>query len=383
MSNQRGPSLPRATIVEIPPAEQARMLAELRRARYGYVLAVHLLLLCAAGRTPTEIAAILFCSRSTVYRVVRAYRAGDWEWLEEEAGAGSPQARRTGRSPALRRSVLALLKTVPRACGWCRTRWSCATIALELQARRGLTVSAETVRRWLHELGWEWKRAKLVAKDEDPQRVAKLARIRSAFEQWRAGMALFFADELDLSLLPKVGSQWMPRGEQVEVLRPGTTEKRSLAGALDSTTGTTQHCVWYRKTTGLFLDLLATLDRAYPAPTFSRLCGVVDNSKIHSAGEVEQWLVAHPRFELLYLPTYCPRANPIERAFGDVHDKCTRNHTRKRMWPLVQDVQRHLAVNGPWSYVLSDLYYTPEVTAAVQALMTANPTQEEPSQLAA
>jgi len=42
------------------------MLAELRRARYGYLLALHLLLLCAAGRSPTEIAAVLFCSRSSV-----------------------------------------------------------------------------------------------------------------------------------------------------------------------------------------------------------------------------------------------------------------------------------------------------------------------------
>lgn len=373
--------MPQATIVEIPPAEQARMLAELRRARYGYWLAVHLLLLCAAGRTPTEIAAVLFCSRSTIYRVVRAYRAGDWEWLEESTG--SPLARRTGLSPTLRRSVLAILQAAPRACGWCRTRWSCATVALELRARRGAVVSAETVRRWLHALGWEWKRAKLVAKDDDPQRVEKLARIRSTFEQLRAGMALFFADELDISLLPKVGYQWMPKGAQVEVPTPGTNEKRYLAGALDITTGTTQHCVWYRKTTGLFLDLLVTLDRAYPAPAFSRLSIVVDNSKIHYAGEVAQWLAAHPRFKLLYLPTYCPKANPIERTFGDVHDKCTRNHTRKRMWHLVQDVEQHLAVNGPWPYVLSDLYYTPEVTAAVEALKAAETAHEETSQLAA
>ena len=42
------------------------MLAELRRARYGYVVGLHMLLLCAAGRNPTAIAAVLFCSRSTV-----------------------------------------------------------------------------------------------------------------------------------------------------------------------------------------------------------------------------------------------------------------------------------------------------------------------------
>jgi transposase len=369
--------MPRMTIVDISPPEQARLLAELRRARYGDLLALHLLLLCAAGRTPTEIAAVLFCSRSSVYRVVRAYREGRLEWLGEEAGPGM------GLTPALKRAVLAVLNAVPPACGGCRTRWSCATIALEWQARGGLTVSGETVRRWLHELGWVWKRAKLVAKDDDPQRVEKLARVRLAFEQLRAGMALFFAAELDLSLLPKVGSQWMPKGTQVEVLTPGTNEQRSLAGALNLSAGTIERCVWYRKTTGLFLDLLPTLDRTYPAPAFSRLYVVADNAKLHKAAEVAQWLAAHPRFVLLFLPTYCPQASPIERAFGDVHDKCTRNHTRKRIWTLVEDVEQPLHVNGPWPSALSEIYYTPEVTAAVQALLLAETAPEETSQLAA
>src|SRR2546430_12329813 len=51
------------------------MRAILRRARYGYLLAFHIILLCAAGRNPTEIAAFLFCSRSSIYRSVRLYRA--------------------------------------------------------------------------------------------------------------------------------------------------------------------------------------------------------------------------------------------------------------------------------------------------------------------
>ena len=68
--------MPHSTFVEIPTEEHAEMLAALRRARYGYLLALHILLLCAAGRTPTDIAAVLFCSRSSVYRTVRAYREG-------------------------------------------------------------------------------------------------------------------------------------------------------------------------------------------------------------------------------------------------------------------------------------------------------------------
>ena len=43
--------MPRTTIVEIAPTEQAQMLAEIRHARYGYWLALHILLLCAAQRS--------------------------------------------------------------------------------------------------------------------------------------------------------------------------------------------------------------------------------------------------------------------------------------------------------------------------------------------
>src|SRR5262252_967260 len=68
--------MPSTTLLEIPLEEQAQMRAVLRRIRYGYLLAFHVLLLCAVGRNPTEIAALLFCSRSSVYRIVRAYRAG-------------------------------------------------------------------------------------------------------------------------------------------------------------------------------------------------------------------------------------------------------------------------------------------------------------------
>ena len=98
-------------------------------------------------------------------------------------GSAQPPSRTTVLVPTLRRSLVALLKAAPRAYGWCRTRWSCATLAATLQTTRGITVSAETLRRWVHEVGWVWKRAKLVAKDDDPQRVHRLARIRLVCEQ--------------------------------------------------------------------------------------------------------------------------------------------------------------------------------------------------------
>jgi transposase len=363
--------VPGSTILEISQPAQEGLLAELRRARHGHLLALHVLRLCAAGRTPTEIATFLFCSRSSVYRIVRAYHTERLDKLLDP-----PPAQAAGRSPSLRRSLVALLRKVPSAYGWCRTRWSCATLAAQLPLQRGIVVSASTMRRWLHALGWVWKRAQLVARDDDPQRVAKLARIRQTLGTLGKRAVVFFADELDIHLLPKVGYQWMPQGETVQLVTPGQNRKHYLAGALEPKTGGIVHCVGLRKTNALFRALLDHLDWRYPKAQFAKVYVVVDNYGLHKAKAVERWLAAHPRFELLFLPTYCPKANPIERASADIHDKCTRNHQRKRIEDLVRDVERHVRTNGPWHYKLSQLYYTPEVTAAVERLTTEQQLQQ-------
>ena len=160
------------------------------------LLRLHILILLAQRRSPTEIADWLLCSRSSIYEVAACWRQGWRPWpgeLEQETASSLCLA------PSLRRSLLALLTKSPMAYGWYRTRWSCATLALSLEARRGLGVSAETVRRWLPGLGWRWKRAKLAAKDHDPERTAKLAAIRLAVETLRPQQALLFVDELDIA----------------------------------------------------------------------------------------------------------------------------------------------------------------------------------------
>ena len=109
--------MPNGTFVEIPEEEQAPMLAALRRARYGYLLALHILFWCAAGHSPTEIAAALFGSRSSVYRTVRAYQKGSLSWEHDPQGQLVSPVRTTVLLPTLRRSLLALLKAPPRAYG--------------------------------------------------------------------------------------------------------------------------------------------------------------------------------------------------------------------------------------------------------------------------
>jgi transposase len=361
------PAVSSPILVKLSPAEQAHLRRELRSHLRGRLLAGHIVLLLALGLPPSFVATLLFCSLRTVYRS-RAH------WLQRSGpfapAAGDPAgpARPCPLPGTEQRRLRSWLKKAPAVFGWCRTRWSCATLALTWAQECGQQVSAETMRRWLQALDFRWKRTKPAAQDKDPERASKLARILLIWQSLGPREAMLWADELDLHLLPKSGYQWMEKGTQTEILTPGKNEKRYLAGAWDIRTGRVQHCIWYEKRAGLFVDLLSRLDQVYAARRYDQVYVVVDNYKIHKARKVEQWLAEHPRFELVFQPTYCPRSSPIERVFGDVHDQVTRNHRRKRIRDLVADVIRFLERHGPWRYQLSEIYEEPEVTAALRKL---------------
>ena len=218
--------MPRTTLLEFPQEEQAQMLAALRRARYGYLLALHVLLLCAAGHTPTAIAALfVLLALQCLPHSARLWRVGTSSWTVDLDGTLAAPVRTTVLMPWLRRSLGRLAQGGP-ACLWLvpQTRWSCATLAARVFAakHRDRQVSAETVRRWLHELGWVWKRAKLIAKDTDPQRVARLGPSPVSFRAlWGARDVMVFADELNIHVLPKVGYAWIPKGARELVMTPG------------------------------------------------------------------------------------------------------------------------------------------------------------------
>jgi hypothetical protein len=118
---------------------------------------------------------------------------------------------------------------------------------------------------------------------------------------------------VDIHLLAKLGYEWMRRGTQRQVLTPGTNRKGYLGGALNFVTGKMVSVVGERKNRWSFIDLLKTIERASAAPKLSRIYVVVNNC-IHTAKAVEEWIASHPRFELVWLPVYCPRANPISES---------------------------------------------------------------------
>jgi hypothetical protein len=64
-----------------------------------------------------------------------------------------------------------------------------------------------------------------------------LAAIRRLEARASADEPVLYSDEVDIHLNPKIGRDWMLRGQQRRILTPGKNQKFYLAGALDVRTG--------------------------------------------------------------------------------------------------------------------------------------------------
>lgn len=64
-----------------------------------------------------------------------------------------------------------------------------------------------------------------------------MAAIQEALDKCDDRNPVFYEDEVDIDLNPKIGADWQLRGQQKKVVTPGINEKCYLAGALHSQTG--------------------------------------------------------------------------------------------------------------------------------------------------
>ena len=147
---------------------------------------------------------------------------------------------------------------------------------------------------------------------------------------------------MDIHLNPTLGPDWMLPGQQKAVVTPGQNVKRYLAGALNPETGRLLWVSGARKTSALFLDLLAQLLDAYPAAAAIHL--ILDNFGIHHSKAVQAALGTWARrIRLHFLPPYCPTANRIERVWLDLHAAVTRNQRCATIEALLTAVDHYRA----------------------------------------
>jgi len=169
-----------------------------------------------------------------------------------------------------------------------------------------------------------------------------LQEIDDLVEHLPASEVAVWEDEVDIHLNPKIGQDWMLRGQQKQVLTPGKNVKRYLAGALDARTKQLITIEGQRKESSLFVLLLWELTQRYPLA--KQIHVILDNYAIHQTRLVQSSLQTPlgRKLKLHFLPPYCPDHNRIERTWQDLHANVTRNHKCSTMPQLMRNVRAYI-----------------------------------------
>jgi len=340
--------------IAIAPEKRKDLIRKMKRERRpSRRLRMHIVLLCAEGRSPTEIARILFCSRTTVYAIVARF-------IREEQAAFNDRKRR-GPKPLLEEPANEYIERLveeesPTSHGWLRSRWSCKLLAVELFKERAALVSRETVRRVLHRLGFRWRRPRPVPpeKDSEDQREQKRRRLLDVLSMVKE-VGSFFQDETRLETNPKVGFCWMRKGKQRPLRTPGTNHKVWISGALNFSTGRLHWVRGERKNDELFMELLDQLRRIYRCHRQLHLA--TDNDSSHTSKRVERYVEdLGGSIRLHPLPSWSPESNPVELVWWSLHEAVSRNHECSGLDDLVEFAEGYFKERQPFRLELGEVY---------------------------
>ncbi len=292
------------------------------------------------GLSTHQTAKVLKVHHTTVGRVVKRFLDYDEAGLEDGRGDNGEDKL----DEDFLQCLDGVVRQMPQDFGWRRSTWTRELLVETMVRQTGVRVHVGTMSRALAAI--KARRGRPRPRVECPW--AKAAKTRRLNDLQRLiatlprGERIFYEDEVDVHLNPKIGLDWMGRGQQKDVLTPGKNDKRYLAGALDVGSGVITWVEGIRKTSYLFLDLLDELRKQYPRAR--RLHLILDNYRIHSSDIVHAALGGYlaDKVHLHFLPPYCPDHNRIERVWQDLHANVTRNHRCRGMNHLMQEVRYYL-----------------------------------------
>jgi hypothetical protein len=207
-------------------------------------------------------------------------------------------------------------------------------------------VHASTVRRELPKLGLRWRRARPTLCIAHPCSGERRRVINERLAQPEPGVEVFYVDEADIDLNPKIGLFWSPVGKQQTIPTPGKNQKHYLAGALPARTGRVEYVEGLRKDTDLFLCLLEHLKRTCRGAR--KIVLIADNYIIHKSNLALALLKHDPKFDILFQPAYQASVNDIEKLWKQLHDNITRNHRYPTIDKLMRAVRAFLQAASPF-----------------------------------
>jgi transposase len=265
-------------------------------------------------------------------------RQASWR-INMAATIGGPFAERAVLSAELRerlregpgeaaRQELAVGDSCPMPC-----RWTLRTLRVSVDWLSELTLSG--VWRMLQTCGLTRRASYARLFSPDPEYRCKVQRLhrclRDAVRQPRTVVALFL-DEFGYQRWPEVAPAW---GDKAAVAqRAGTNQQWRTIGCLNALTGQVNFLDGYIVGRQQVIEFYGEIARAYP--TANRIYVIQDNWNIHTHPDVLEALTTWPQICPVWLPTYAPWLNPVEKLWRWVRQDVLKMHRWVEDWPRVR-----------------------------------------------
>ena len=281
-----------------------------RSTAQGLALRARIVLACADGGNNVAVAARLRIDPRTVARWRGRFIASRLDGLTDEPRPGVPRSITDAQVGDV---VVRTLEEVPEG----STHWSKRELA------RQAGISPTSVHRIWRAFGLQPWRTQDFKISPDPLLIDKIRDVVGLYLAPPDGAVVFAVDE-------KPQIQALERTAPVLPMIPGVPERRSfdyvrhgtvdLFAALNIATGKVIGKLSAQHRAVDFRDFLDQIDRQVdPALTVHVIC---DNLSTHKAPVVHRWLLAHPRFELHFTPTYSSWINQVERWLAELQRRC-------------------------------------------------------------
>lgn len=170
------------------------------------------------------------------------------------------------------------------------------------------------MRDLLHRLGYTYKKPKLVPGDPDRElQEVFVEQYECYMEEKPVNEEVLFIDAVHPEHNTMSAYGWIKRGQKRNLKTNSGRERLNLHGAINIETLEMTVIESSTINANSTIDLLETLSQKYPLST--RLHIILDNARYHYSKEVKGYLKENGRINLVFLPSYSPELNLIERVW--------------------------------------------------------------------
>ena len=272
-----------------------------RNKRYAYRL--HAIILLGTGYTLQKVKEVLFIDDETLRAYVDTYR--------QQGINGLLLDERGGKTCRLAESKIQALCTELES----SIHLTTASVIHFIQNEFGINYSVTGMRDLLHRLDYVYKKPKLVPGNPDLDAQELFAEQYEEFMLKKsADIEVVFVDAVHPQHNTMAAFGWIKRGQTRELKTNSGRERLNLHGAINAETYEMTIIESDTVDADSTLTLLSAIENKYPGVSAIKV--ILDNAKYHYSAAVKEY-VDHSRIDLVFLPSYSPNLNLIERVWDN------------------------------------------------------------------